>query len=498
VITTPTTATVQQNRATAITGVSISEAPTTSGETFTAVLADSNGVLAANTGAAGGGGTITQSNANTTLTITGSLSQVDADLTTLTDTDPSTAADKITINARDSNGGHASPVTIAVTVTRQPAPALRTLVSFTVNEGGDPSGLIADSAGDLFGTAESTVFEIDKTGSSYSNNPTTLVPLNNAYGAGSYSGVIADAAGNLFGTTYGGGAHGDGTVFEVPVTAYGYATTPTILVSFNGTNGSVLYAGMIADTAGDLFGTTYGGGLGGYGTIFKIAKTTGGYASTPSTLASFNLANGGYPYGGLVMDAAGDLFGTTYTGGANGIFGTVFEIPKTAGGYGKLITLASFNGVNGGYPLAGLIMDAAGDLFGTTYGGGIYGGGTGIGTVFELPKTAGGYGTLIRLVSFNGTNGSGPAAALIMDAAGNLFGTTSGGGSHGGGTVFEIPKRTGLYTRAPTTLVDFNGVNGTGPMAGLMADPFGDLFGSTQAGGADNNGTAFELIRAGF
>jgi uncharacterized repeat protein (TIGR03803 family) len=139
--------------------------------------------------------------------------------------------------------------------------------------------------------------------------------------------LIADAHGDLFGTTLGGGANGFGTVFEIAKTVHGYASTPTTLVSFNGTDGSTLVGGLIADAHGDLFGTTASGGANGVGTVYEIAKTAHGYASTPTTLVSFNSTNGGNPQGSLIADAHGDLFGTTPFGGpSNTGYGTVFEI----------------------------------------------------------------------------------------------------------------------------------------------------------------------------
>jgi uncharacterized repeat protein (TIGR03803 family) len=279
------------------------------------------------------------------------------------------------------------------------------------------------------------VFEIAKTSTGYNSTSTTLASFNGANGQGPlFSGLISDAAGDLFGTTEFGGAYGYGTVFEIAKTSTGYSSTPTTLVSFNGANGSSPWSGLIIDAAGDLFGTTEGHGAGTAGTVFEIAKTSTGYNSTPITLVSFNGANGANPSGALISDAAGDLFGTTSAGGAIG-YGTVFEIPKTSTGYGTPITLASFNNTNGAQPIGGLISDAAGDLFGTTFHGGAYGDGT----VFEIPKTSTGYGTLTTLLSFNGANGANPqAVGLISDAAGDLFGTTEFGGANGYGTVFEL------------------------------------------------------------
>ena len=203
-------------------------------------------------------------------------------------------------------------------------------------------------------------------------------------------GLIADANGNLFGTTSWGGAYNLGTVFEIVKTASGYDSTPIILASFNGTNGSYPGDGsLIADANGNLFGTTFYGGdssedYNGYGAVFEIVKTASGYASTPTVLVSFNGTNGLYPSAGLIADAKGNLFGTTQGGLFNS--GTVFEIVKTAGGFTSTPSvLASFNFTNGADPLAGLIADANGNLFGTTaFGGDLRGG-----TVFEI--TNGGF-----------------------------------------------------------------------------------------------------------
>ena len=202
---------------------------------------------------------------------------------------------------------------------------------------------------------------------------TTLVSFTDltASDAGAYprGDLIADSNGDLFGTTSaGGGADNDGTVFEIKKTAGGYASTPTNLATFGPANGETPLAGLIADANGDLFGTT-STSSGGTGTVFEVAKTAGGYASTPTTLASFN--DGFMSEAGLIADAKGDLFGTTALGGANYYDGTVFEIAKTSGGYASApTTLVSFDGADGAKPVARLIADANGDLLGTTARGG--------------------------------------------------------------------------------------------------------------------------------
>jgi uncharacterized repeat protein (TIGR03803 family) len=368
------------------------------------------------------------------------------------------------------------------------SPTLTTLISFNRTNGAEPvAGLIADAGGDLFGTTvaggvygDGTVFEIPKAGTNYAAAPTTLVSFYHvSTGAAPEAPLISNAAGNLFGTTALGGTNGYGTVFQVTRTAGGYASTPITLVSFNGffngSNGAQPLAGLIADAAGNLFGATEI-------SVFELTNHNGGYTLT--TLAEPT----GDIEGGVIADAAGDLFGTTSTGGADGE-GTVFELVKTGGSY-TLTTLATFNGTNGTDPRAGLVADAAGNLFGTTFNGGT----NNDGTVFELVNDHGSY-SFTTLLSFNGTNGEGPWTSLVADAAGNLFGTTFNGGTNDAGTVFELVNTHGSYSF--TTLLNFNGTNGEGPQAGLFFDAAGNLYGTTYGGGAYDAGTVFELSRAG-
>ena len=171
-----------------------------------------------------------------------------------------------------------------------------------------------------------------------------------------------------------------GVVFEIAKTSSGYANLPTILVNFDNDNGATPEASLIADSNGNLFGTTALGGAYGYGVVFEIAKTSSGYASTPTILFNFDSINGASPVAGLSMDANGNLFGTTSQGGGAGN-GTVFEMVKTSGVYaGTPTTLASFNGSNGSLPPTNLMPDASGNLFSTTVGGGS----NNTGTVFEI------------------------------------------------------------------------------------------------------------------
>jgi len=305
------------------------------------------------------------------------------------------------------------------------------LVAFNKTNGRDPfGGLLLDSSGNLYGTTASggspsfdgNVFKLTKSGSSYSLS--TLATFTGTNGSSPVSGLIADSAGNLYGTASTGAASGYGSAFELVKNASSVNT----LVTFNGSIGGDSAAGLIADSHGNLFGTTSTGGSGGNGTVFELVKGASSY--TLSTLASFNNATG-QTYAGLIMDSTGDLFGTTYSGGSGGV-GTVFELAKGASGY-TLNTLASFNTADGADPDAGLIEDGNGDLFGTT----LYGGSAGDGTAFELTNGVSGY-ALSTLVSFNGTNGANPYDGLIADSSGDLFGTDSAGGTGNNGTVFEI------------------------------------------------------------
>src|ERR1017187_1221490 len=213
----------------------------------------------------------------------------------------------------------------------------------------------------------------------------------------------------------------------------------------NGTDGVSPQAGLIVDGAGNLYGTTSGGGTYYHGTVFELTPAAG-RGWTETVLHSFN-NNGtdGYePLAGLIFDAAGNLYGTTYVGGSYG-YGTAFELTPAGGGTWNEKVLYSFaSGSTAFYLTSGLIFDGAGNLYGTTLGG--QGG-----SVFELTPTAGGGWTEKVLHSFgNGTDGEDPQAGLIFDAAGNLYGTTYLGGTYyQWGTVFE------LQTVAPVVAQQF-------------------------------------------
>jgi uncharacterized repeat protein (TIGR03803 family) len=277
------------------------------------------------------------------------------------------------------------------------------------------------------------------------------------------------------------------------------AATEKVLHSFNGTGGGSPWAGVISDVSGNLYGTTYGGGAHSAGTVFELTPTAGGNWKE-TVLHSFNPngRDGYHPYAGLVLDTSGNLYGTTTYGGAYSS-GVVFELALKAGGGWTEKVLHSFNGTDGYHPYAGLIFDGAGNLYGTT----TYGGAGGAGVVFELTPKAGGGWTEKVLHGFNGTDGAQPYAGLIFDVAGNLYGTTQRGGppgcyaDYGCGMVFELAREANRgWTEK--VLHTFRGKDGAYPYAGLIFNS-SNLYGTTAQGGpagCDSNlgcGTVFEL-----
>ncbi|MBY0522985.1 MAG: hypothetical protein K2R98_06285 [Gemmataceae bacterium] len=377
---------------------------------------------------------------------------------------------------------------------------LTTLYAFDGTHGGAPqSALLLDTTGHLFGTAGDRVFELSPAGGGY--NYTTLAIFDGTNGLYSYAGLIEDGAGNLFGTTTGSfltfpPTYWPGFVFELSPAGGGNYTLTT-LSSFGQFEAHHPEASLLLDGAGNLFGTTYDGGISNGGGVFELSPAGGG-SYNRTTVATFDEFNGTAPQAGLVRDSSGNLFGTAAYGGpsAVGIFpgdGTVFKLTPAAGGGYDLTNLVLFNGTNGANPFGGLVMDGSGNLFGTTSGGGT----SDDGTLFELSPAGGGAYNLTTLVNFTGTNGANPHAGLIMDGSGNLFGTTQGGGTAGGyGTVFELsPTGGGGYNLV--TLVSFNSTNGAQPAGGLVEDSAGNLFGTTLAGGPANLGTVFELSPVG-
>jgi uncharacterized repeat protein (TIGR03803 family) len=294
-------------------------------------------------------------------------------------------------------------------------------------------------------------------------------------GAFPFSGLVRDSSGNLYGTTSYDGQLGYGTVFKI--TSGG---TETVLHSFAGSPSdgqSPQYASLTLDATGNVYGTTAYGGEFGYGTVFEVATT-----GTESVLYNFTGgADGSQPYGGLVRDGAGNLYGTTVSGGAYGQ-GVVFTL--TPGGTESVLHDFGSSPTDGKEPTSDLTRDSSGNLYGTTKDGGAFS----YGTVFEVSAS----GTESVLYSFKGspTDGANPGhGGLLRDASGNLYGVTHSGGANGYGTVFKLTPR-----GAESVLLNFNFGDGGGiyPIDGLAADAAGNLYGTTSAGGAGGLACPFQ------
>src|SRR5882672_6278859 len=236
--------------------------------------------------------------------------------------------------------------------------------------------------------------------------------------------------------------------------------------------------------------------------IATLCMETRAVAQQESVLYNFSayLTDAYFPYSGLIFDAAGNLYGTTTNSGASCApsynCGAVFELlPQSGGGWTEII-LHSFNnnGTDGYAPFQGLVLDAAGNLYGTTYRGGAHG----VGTVFELTPATGGGWTEKVLYSFSCKNGGAcnPVASLILDGVGNLYGTTQGGGAYYAGSVFELmPQAGGGWAEKILHSFNNNGKDGVGPQGNLLFDASGNLYGTTLGGGAYNYGTVLEMRR---
>ena len=303
---------------------------------------------------------------------------------------------------------------------------------------------------------------------------------------GSYpaAGVI-DQAGNIYGTTRYGSASGAGTVFKL--TQSGGVWTETVIYSFAGGNdGSSPAASVVMDAAGNLYGTTRLGGPANAGTVFKLSPA--GTSWTETVLYAFTGGtDGGAPQAALALHGQA-IYGTTPQGGASAN-GTVFELKQVNGTWQERV-LYSFAGGNsdGAYAYCQPVFDKLGNMYGTTASGGP----NQAGTVFEL-QPAGKTWTETILHFFTGnSDGSNVDDGVIMDAAGNLYGLTLSGGQYTSGTAYELTNSNGTWTEQ--VLYSFTGgLDGGFPSAGLAIDKNGNLFGTAFNGGTNGFGTVFEL-----
>jgi len=359
-------------------------------------------------------------------------------------------------------------------------------------DGANPNGgLIQDQQGNLYGTTQGggvyksgTVFKLNRAG-----KETVLYSFTGGTDGGTpTAGVVRDTAGNLYGTTYAGGAYNGGTVFELNDLG-----GETVLHSFLGGTDGLVPNGLLLDKSGNLFGTTFNGGDpncddgNGCGTVFKL-DTAEQYAVLSSFIGAPDAA---YPTAGVIQDPAGNLYGTTFMGGLYDE-GAVFRL-DTAGNESVLYYFFS----NGLLPNAGLVQDATGRFYGTTWYGGTGCPPGGCGIVFRLTKA----GRESVLYSFNGypTDGFLPQV-LILGSAGHLYGATQEGGHYacpirgmklGCGTIFELSPTSGGSWHE-TMLHSFTGKDGKAP-SGLVRDKTGTLYGTAHGGGTSDNGVLFKL-----
>ncbi len=299
-----------------------------------------------------------------------------------------------------------------------------------------------------------------------------------------YAALIWDGADTLYGTTYGGGSANLGTVFKMKTDGTSFA----LLHSFAGgaSDGAHPYAALIWDGADTFYGTTFQGGSSDNGTVFKMKTDGTGF----TLLHSFagGASDGKNPFAALILDGTGNLYGTTEYGGSSNA-GTVFTLKTDGTGFTLLYSFAGYPS-DGSDPIGALILDGASNLYGTTW----FGGSANQGTVFTLATDGTGYAILHTFVG-GASDGRRAQAGLMLDGAGNLYGTTGNGGASDKGTVFTLKTDgTGFML-----LHSFAGPPSDGqiPAAALIWDGAGNLYGTTRYGGAASSGTVFTLATDG-
>lgn len=391
------------------------------------------------------------------------------------------------------------------------AQQLNVLANFEGANGEAPNGsLVLDRSGNVYGTTFyggpgscsygcGTVFKLSHQGSQW-----TLAILydfrGGADGAHPWAGVTFGPDGALYGTTNGGGNPqcqnefftGCGTVFKLtpPATicrAISCPWTKTILYSFNGgSDGGGPEGALVFDHSGNMYGTTYYGGQGsgyGNGVVFEVSPSPGGW--TESAIHAFaGGSDGSDPENGVVLDSAGNVYGSTYLGGANNL-GVVYELSYSSSGWTEAI-LYTFSGNSEGPHPDGLVLDAHGNIYGPTFAGGDQNDGE----VFELQPTGDGF-TYSVIYIFQAPNGGpGSIAALALDSAGNLYGSGSGG-TDGYGIVYELSPSGGSWNF--NVLWNFNLIDGFEPFDRVTLDAQGNLYGVTEYGGERSDGVVWQL-----
>jgi uncharacterized repeat protein (TIGR03803 family) len=379
--------------------------------------------------------------------------------------------------------GMAGLLILLVTATAAQAQTYKVIHDFTGGQDGQrPFGtLTADGAGNLYGSAGNTVFKMMYRGSGWVLNP--LYIFTGGFGGTDPLDVVFGPDGSLYGTAGGGGDPycNCGLVFKLrpSPTSPRSVFSPwneTVLYAFTGSagDGAYPYSGVILDRAGNIYGTTEAGG-GGLGTAYQLTPSSGQWTET--VIDKFRYPTNG-PYSAMIMDAAGNLYGTTGDGTK------VYELSPSEYGWVETILHTFPGGYEGGLAYGGLVMDQAGNLYGATADGGTYGGGI----IYELSPSDNGW-TFQILFSFVGAEG--PFASLAMDGAGNLYGMTFADGTTQAGNVFELSPSNGGWMYID--LHDFSFDAAYFPEGGVTLDGNGNLFGMTSQGGAYGHGVVWEI-----
>jgi uncharacterized repeat protein (TIGR03803 family) len=372
------------------------------------------------------------------------------------------------------------------------------LYSFTGDEDGEylDTDIEIDSAGNLYGTSVlggefggGTVWQLSPVGDQWVH--TVLYGFTgSADGGEPYKGVTIDAAGNLYGTAVTGGSGscegGCGVVYKL--TNSSGTWTQRVIHAFTGADGSGAGARVTLDNQGNVYGMTPTGGAFGLGTIYQLhPRANGSYAFR--VIHDFTGgSDGSSGSAGRMVLRGGNLYGAATTGGLG--YGTIFQLARNGSGAWSFNTLYQFQGApDGSFPYGALLIDREGHIFGTTY----YGGANGLGTVYQLTRAPGGTWTEQVLYEFKaGQDGNSSISNLVADAAGNLYGTTSEGGL-GSGTIFQLtPNGNGTWTESLPHR--FTGSpDGAFPYAGMTGDGTGVFYGATVHGGSDGEGAVYRF-----
>jgi len=374
------------------------------------------------------------------------------------------------------------------------------------SDGANPStGLTIDADDNIYGTTFArgtgrygTVFSLDNDGGGWILSPLYSF-AGGEDGAGPLGRLVIGPDGILYGSTLAGGGgpciqsngyHGCGTVYSLRPPAQAPATVifnwdSAILHRFSGSDGSYPQGELTFDQAGNIYGTTVDGGSEGWGLIYSLTPSGGGWTQNILYQAQGN-GDGKFPSGGVVFDQSGNLYGVFGQNGPYG-YGALFELKPSGSGWAEsTIHGFTYHGDDGATPQGGLIFDSAGNLYGTTVH--IPAGG---GSVFEM-LPSGGVWSYDFLYGLSGGIDLGPYDKLLMDASGNLYGTTLGDGRYGYGSVFKLTQSDGGWTY--TSLHDFTGgVDGANPMCRLAFDSTGNLYGTASSGGTRGLGVAFQI-----